>query len=402
MAAIKDKKIVVAVSGSIATYKSLLLVRLLIKEGAYVKVIMTEAATKFVSPLSFSTLANSDTKIDFFEENVWNNHVEMGLWADLIVVCPATANTLGKCANGICDNLVVATYLSAKCPVVFCPAMDLDMYKHPSTLANLITLKSYGNHLIEAPYGELVSGLVGEGRLEEPENIVVWIEKFFTPINQSLLNYKFVITAGPTYEALDPVRFIGNHSSGKMGLALADTISNYGGSVDLVIGPNNLVKTNKPFRIHEITSGLEMYEVVTKLHEEANVVIFAAAVADYRPASVAAQKIKKSTDSFTIEIVKNVDIALELGKKKRSGQIHVGFALETENEETNAKVKIEKKNFDFIVLNSLNDKGAGFKHDTNKIKIINRLGVITEYTTKSKHEVAEDIILEIIKTLHSK
>lgn len=402
MAIIKDKKIVVAVSGSIATYKSLLLVRLLIKKGALVKVIMTDSATKFVSPLSFSTLSGSATKVDFFDENVWNNHVEMGLWADLLVVCPATANTIGKCAHGICDNLLVATYLSAKCPVVFCPAMDLDMYGHPITKSNLTLLKTFGNFIIEAPYGELASGLVGEGRLEEPEIIVTWIEAFFKPKLQSLTNYKFLITAGPTYEALDPVRFIGNHSSGKMGLALAETIISHGGTVDLILGPNNLKIDNEKVHIHHVTSGSEMYDSALKLHEDADVIIFAAAVADYRPHNVADQKIKKSDDTFTIELIKNVDIAKELGKKKKPNQIHVGFALETENEEENAKSKVEKKNFDFIVLNSLNDAGAGFKHETNKIKIINRKGLAKSFPIKLKNEVAEDIILEIIDLLPSK
>jgi phosphopantothenoylcysteine decarboxylase/phosphopantothenate--cysteine ligase len=276
------------------------------------------------------------------------------------------------------------------------------MYRHQSTISNLSTLKSFGNFIIEAPYGELASGLIGEGRLEEPENIISWIKQFFIPKDQPLLNYKFVITAGPTYEALDPVRFIGNHSSGKMGLALADTIAEHGGIVDLVLGPNNLNIKNDLLRIHHVTSGHDMYKATAALHNNADVVIFAAAVADYRPATISDQKIKKADDSFTIDLVKNVDIAKELGKIKKSNQIHIGFALETENEECNAKLKVEKKNFDFIVLNSLNDLGAGFKLDTNKIKIINKAGIIKDFPTKSKHEVAKDIILEIINTLHSK
>ena len=326
----------------------------------------------------------------------------MGLWADLLIVCPATANTIGKCVHGICDNMLVATYLSAKCPVLFCPAMDLDMYRHPSTKSNLAALKSFGNFVFDAPYGELASGLVGEGRLEEPEIIVAWIENFFKPKVQSLTNFKFVITAGPTYEALDPVRFIGNHSSGKMGLALAETITSHGGTVDLILGPNNLKINDKKLCVYHVTSGSEMYEAASRLHEYADVIIFAAAVADYRPLSIAHQKIKKSDDSFTIELIKNVDIAKELGKKKKPNQIHIGFALETENEEENAKSKVEKKNFDFIVLNSLNDAGAGFKHETNKVKIINRKGLTKSFPIKLKNEVAEDIILEIIDLLPSK
>ncbi len=392
------KKIVLAVTGSIAAYKSLLLVRLLIKEGCEVRVIMTSSATNFVSQLSFATLSNHTVYVDFFKDNTWANHVELGLWADLMIIAPASANTIAKAANGVCDNMVLATYLSSKCPVIFAPAMDLDMYLHPSTKHNLINLKSYGNHIIEATYGELASRLVGQGRMEEPENIVDYVKSFF--VNSSKLYGKnLLITAGPTYEALDPVRFIGNHSSGKMGWAITKEALNRGALVNLVLGPTSLmINPHANLSIHHVSSAQQMYEASKKLHDHADISIFSAAVADYRPKDVAEQKIKKNDSNFALELIKNVDIAYELGKIKKANQVHVGFALETENEEINAKGKLAKKNFDLIVLNSANEKGAGFKHDTNKIKLISNKA-ITTYELKSKDEVAKDILDQIEELL---
>ena len=398
MGSLTGKKVLVAVSGSIAAYKSLLLVRQLKKEGCEVKVIMTPAASHFVSALSFSTLSGHPVHDDLFEEDTWNNHVEMGMWADIMLVSPATANTIAKASNGICDSLVMAVYLSAKCPVVFCPAMDLDMYKHPSTIANLEKLKSYGNHVIEAGFGELASGLIGQGRLAEVEEIVQFLEQYFTE-SLILADKTFIVTAGPTFEALDPVRFIGNHSSGKMGIAIANQLASKGGKVILVLGPTNQKTTAERVTTINCTSADDMYAAVNNAYQEANAVIFAAAVADYKPAAVSSQKIKKSADAFSLDLVKNVDIAYEIGLKKKKGTIHVGFALETENEEANGLKKINKKNFDFLVLNSLNDEGAGFKHDTNKIKIIDNSGSITPYPLKSKEEVAADIVAKLIGLL---
>jgi phosphopantothenoylcysteine decarboxylase/phosphopantothenate--cysteine ligase len=391
---LKGKKIIVAVSGSIAAFKSLLLVRLLIKEGCEVKVVMTASAKKFVAPLSFSTLSGNEVFSDFFKNDTWSNHVDLGLWADMMVIAPASANTIAKAANGICDNMLMATYLSAKCPVVFAPAMDLDMYQHPSTKENLHKLKSYGNIIIEAVYGELASGLVGQGRMEEPEVIISFICKYFKR-NLTLKGKRILITAGPTYEALDPVRFIGNHSSGKMGWALTLEALKRGAEVTLVLGPVALkIEHLQNLKILRVTSAKEMYEKCMEEHSKSDMVIFSAAVADYRPKEVATQKIKKNEGEMVLELVKNVDIALELGKFKRPDQFHVGFALETENELTNARSKLTKKNFDMIVLNSMNDKGSGFKHETNKIKIVNQKEII-DYDLKTKEEVASDIIDQI-------
>lgn len=391
MGVLSGKKVIIAVTGSIAAYKSLLLVRQLKKEGCEVKVIMSPAASHFVSPLSFATLSGEEVSIELFEGNSWNNHVEMGMWADVMVIAPATSNTIAKAANGMCDNLVMAVYLSAKCPVIFCPAMDLDMYKHPATVANLKRLKSYGNHIIDAKYGELASGLIGEGRLAEPEEIVSYLSKFLSEA-KILAGKSFIVTAGPTFEALDPVRFIGNHSSGKMGVAIANRLAALGGKVTLILGPSAVNSFHQGIQVINCMSAEDMFVAAEKAYPGASAVIFAAAVADYKPAMVADQKIKKSDAEFTLSLVKNVDIAYELGKIKGSDTIHVGFALETENEEENALKKIKKKNFDFLVLNSLNDSGAGFKHDTNKIKIIDKNGQVTPYPLKSKEEVAVDIV----------
>lgn len=392
-----NKKILLGVSGSIAAYKSALLVRLLVKEGADVKVIMTQAAKDFITPLTLSTLSKNPVLTSFTngENGEWNNHVELGLWADAMIIAPASANTLAKCANGIADNLLIASYLSAKCPVFFAPAMDLDMYIHPSTVENLRKLKSFGNELIKAEFGELASGLVGEGRLAEPEEIVHQLTRFFSR-KEALKGKKVLITAGPTQEPIDPVRFISNHSSGKMGFAIAEAFEMAGAEVLLVSGPVS-ISFPKGVKIEKVQSAQQMYEATAKYFEECDIVILSAAVADYTPLYVADKKIKKKEDVFTIEMTKTTDIAATLGKEKKTGQIIVGFALETDNEFENAKGKLERKNFDFIVLNSLQDSGAGFRYDTNKIKIINRAGKVYDFELKTKKEVAQDILETIIK-----
>ena len=389
------KKILLGVCGSIAAYKSALLVRLLVKNGADVKVIMTAAAHDFITPLTLSTLSKNPVLTHFSKDETgqWNNHVELGLWADVFVLAPASANTLAKMANGLCDNLLLATYLSARCPVLFAPAMDLDMWQHASTQANLKKLIEFGNILIEPTHGELASGLVGTGRMAEPEQILQSIENFFKP--GRLTGKKALVTAGPTYEALDPVRFIGNHSTGKMGFAIAEALSREGAEVTLVSGPTHLPAPAGVNVVH-VNSAEEMF-LASKTHfASADITVFSAAVADYKPASKADQKIKKGSGPMVIELVKTYDIAAELGKLKKPGQITVGFALETENERTNAQSKLKAKNFDLIVLNSLNDAGAGFGHDTNKISILSA-STSREFNLKSKKEVAADIVTAIIE-----
>lgn len=394
---LKNKKILLGVSGSIAAYKSALLVRLLVKEGAEVKVIMTSAAQAFITPLTLATLSKNLVLSSFTnsETGEWNNHVELGIWADVLIIAPASANTLAKCANGIADNLLIASYLSAKCPVFFAPAMDLDMYIHPSTVENLRKLQSYGNEIINAEFGELASGLVGEGRLAEPEQILYQLIRLFSK-NLDLKGKKILITAGPTQEAIDPVRFISNHSSGKMGFAIAEAFEMAGAEVTIVSGPVSI-----PFpigvKIEKVLSAQQMYEATAKYFSESDIVILSAAVADYTPLHVADKKIKKKEAIFNIEMTKTTDIAATLGKEKKAGQIVVGFALETDNEFENAKGKLERKNFDFIVLNSLQDSGAGFRYDTNKIKIIDRAGNVSDFELKTKKEVAQDILKTIIK-----
>lgn len=389
------KKILLGVCGSIAAYKAALLVRLLVKNGAEVKVIMTAAAHDFITPLTLSTLSKNPVLTHFSKDKTgqWNNHVELGLWADVFVLAPASANTIAKMANGICDNLLLATYLSARCPVLFAPAMDLDMWQHASTQANLKKLIAFGNILIEPTHGELASGLIGTGRMAEPEQILESIEKFFKP--GRLTGKKALVTAGPTYEALDPVRFIGNHSTGKMGFAIAEELSREGAEVTLVSGPTHL-PAPAGINVVKVNSAEEMF-LASKTHFAfADITVFSAAVADYKPATKADQKIKKGNGPMVIELVKTYDIAAELGKLKKPGQITVGFALETENERTNAQSKLKAKNFDLIVLNSLNDDGAGFGHDTNKISILNASGS-KEFNLKSKKEVASDIVTAIIE-----
>ncbi|WP_339698958.1 bifunctional phosphopantothenoylcysteine decarboxylase/phosphopantothenate--cysteine ligase CoaBC [uncultured Roseivirga sp.] len=397
---LKGKKIILGVTGSIAAYKAAIFVRLLVKEEAEVKVIMTNSACDFITPLTLSTLSKNPVLIDFKKDKTgeWNNHVDLGLWADAIIMAPASANTIGKMANGLCDNLLLATYLSARCPVFFAPAMDLDMYQHPSVLANIQKLIGFGNHLIEAEHGELASGLIGQGRMAETENLVAYLSDFFAS-KSALKGKKVMITAGPTYEAIDPVRFIGNHSTGKMGFALAEAAANQGAEVTLISGPTHLSIEHSNIKLIRVKSGNEMYEACSKANQFSDINIMAAAVADYTPKTVANQKIKKKGDAMTIELVKTTDIAKSLGAIKKSNQLNVGFALETEAELEHAQQKIKSKNFDLIVLNSLNDKGAGFGHDTNKITIIDNQNNIQHFELKSKREVAKDIINAIVQKL---
>lgn len=391
------KKILLGVTAGIAAYKSASLVRLFIKAGAQVKVIMTPAAKEFVTPLTLSTLSKNEVISSFTQEEdenaQWNNHVELGLWADFMVIAPATANTLSKMASGSSDNFLLATYLSAKCSVYFAPAMDLDMYKHPATKESLDKLQSFGNILIPAESGELASGLVGEGRMAEPENILGFITSHLAE-SLPLRNKRILITAGPTYEAIDPVRFIGNHSSGKMGYEIAREAAKLGAEVVLISGPTSLTMDNAEVKLVRVTSAREMYDAVHEYFEDTNIVIAAAAVSDYRPKVVAAQKIKKKESALNIELEPTKDILASLGEKKEHRKL-IGFALETNNEMEHARKKLKTKNLDFIVLNSLNDKGAGFKADTNKITIISRTDV-KEFGMKSKTEVARDILNEII------
>lgn len=398
MSVLSGKKILLGVSGGIAAYKTATLVRLFIKAGAHVQVVMTPASKDFVTPLTLSTLSKNPVHSTFYNEEdanaEWNNHVELGLWADLMLVAPATANTLSKMANGNCDNLLIATYLSAKCPVYFAPAMDLDMYKHPSTLSSFNMLKQFGNIMIPAENGELASGLSGEGRMAEPENIIAFLEKDLES-KLPLRGKKIMITAGPTYEAIDPVRFIGNHSSGKMGFDIAKSAANLGAEVTLISGPTDLNVNNSNIHLIRVTSAQEMHDACHQYFNATDVAICAAAVADYKPKFVAEQKIKKSDTAFTIELEKTKDILASLGRIKQN-QFLIGFALETENEIENAKLKIQKKNLDLIVLNSLQDKGAGFASATNKVTFIDKDFVIEPMSLKSKEEVADDIINKVI------
>jgi phosphopantothenoylcysteine decarboxylase/phosphopantothenate--cysteine ligase len=406
MSVLSGKKIVLGVSGGIAAYKTAHLVRLFIKAGAHVQVIMTPASMDFVTPLTLSTLSKRPVFSEFFDQNddklgekLWNNHVEFALWADYMVIAPATANTLSKMVSGNCDNLLIATYLSAKCPVYFAPAMDLDMYKHPSTLASFNALASFGNKIIPAESGELASGLSGEGRMAEPENIIAFIEADLEK-KLPLLGKKILITAGPTYEAIDPVRFIGNHSTGKMGFDIANCAAQLGAEVVLVSGPTHITTTSSSIELVSVKTADEMYIACHKYYNDVDVAIAAAAVADYKPKNVANQKIKKSDATFMIELEKTKDILASLGEKKKN-QFLIGFALETENEIENAKLKIQKKNLDLIVLNSLQDEGAGFGKPTNKVTFIDHNLVITPMDLKSKEDVALDIINKVIQHYHA-
>ena len=397
MSVISGKKILLGVTAGIAAYKTASLVRLFIKAGAQVKVVMTPAAKDFVTPLTLATLSKNEVLSSFTKEedekNLWNNHVDLGLWADLMLIAPATANTLSKMASGNSDNFLLATYLSAKCPVYFAPAMDLDMYQHPSTKKSIEDLTSYGNIFIPATSGELASGLVGEGRMAEPEEIFSFIEQQLEK-DLPLRNKKILITAGPTYEAIDPVRFIGNHSSGKMGFEIAAEAARQGAEVILVSGPTHLQNPDSKIRLIRVESAEQMYEAAMENFGQMDAAIAAAAVSDYRPKKVADQKIKKADQALHLELEPNRDILASIGEIKQQ-QILVGFALETENEVEHAKQKIRKKNLDFIVLNSLNNKGAGFKGDTNKICVIFRDGRKKDFGLKPKKEVARDIIEEL-------
>lgn len=390
-----SKKIILAVTGSIAAYKSLLLTRLLIKAGAEVQILMTKAATHFVSPLSFATLSRKKVHTQVMEDDAWNNHVEMGLWADAMIIAPATANTISKMANGMADSIVNAVYLSAKCPVFFAPAMDLDMWKHPSTVENIKKLKSFGNYEIEVGVGELASGLVGAGRMAEPEDIISQLDQFFD--NKGVYTGKKVmITAGPTIERIDPVRFISNHSTGRMGISIANAFKQAGAEVHLILGPSKLrAEVLSGIEITDVESAEEMYEVANDIWPSSNIAVMTAAVADYKPETSADQKIKKKEGDLNIPLVRTQDIAASLGKVKREDQILIGFALETQNGIENAKMKVYKKNFDMIILNSLQDKGAGFGHTTNKVTMVHKDGSVNEFPLKSKKEVALDILKEV-------
>ena len=399
MSVLSGKKIILGISGGIAAYKTASLVRLFVKSGADIKVVMTPSAKDFITPLTLSTLSKNEVHSAFYSQNdenaLWTNHVELGLWADFIIIAPATANTLAKMANGNCDNLLLAVYLSAKCFVYFAPAMDLDMYKHQSTVNSFSKLESFGNIMIPAETGELASGLSGEGRMAEPENIVAFIENDIAD-KLPLRGKKILITAGPTYEAIDPVRFIGNHSSGKMGFDIADCAAKNGAEVILITGPTHCKTKYKNIKIVSVVSANDMFEACHEFYNNVDVAIAAAAVADYTPSEVAQQKIKKTGVSLTIALEKTKDILASMGNLKKN-QFLIGFALETENEIENAKLKIQKKNLDLIVLNSLRDEGAGFGKPTNKITFIDRNFVVEPQELKSKEDVAVDIINKIIE-----
>jgi len=397
---LKNKNIILGVCGSIAAYKSAFLVRLLVKAGANVKVILTPDGANFITPLTLATLSKNPVYTQYFEEEsgVWSNHVELGLWADLIIIAPISANTLAKLATGICDNLLTAVYLSAKCPVYVAPAMDLDMWKHETTQFNIDRITGFGNVVISPGSGELASGLFGEGRMAEPEEIVSFLDNSIKK-SMPLFGKKVMVTAGPTYEAIDPVRFIGNHSSGKMGFAIADELVKLGAEVTLIAGPS-AQKASEILKRVDVTSAEDMFNACNAIFDDNDITIMCAAVADYKPKTIASQKIKKQENNLVLELEKTIDILASLGKRKKDDQILVGFALETNDEETYAKSKLEKKNLDLVILNSLNDKGAGFKSDTNKITIFNRALEKTIFDLKSKTEVAKDIceaILKIIK-----
>lgn len=395
---LQGKKIILGITGSIAAYKSAILTRLLLKAGAEVQIIMTDDAKEFITPLTLSTLSQKPVLSKFMKNDTgeWNNHVQLGLWADLILIAPASANTLAKCANGICDNLLLATYLSAKCPVAFAPAMDLDMYQHPTTKTNIQKLESYGNTIIHAASGELASGLDGQGRMQEPEFLVKELENILF-IKKKFKGKKVIITAGPTQEAIDPVRFIGNHSSGKMGYAIAQTFIREGAEVNLISGPSSLEKPSGIESFISVNTAEEMFKETEKIYFEADIIVFAAAVADYRPKKVAKEKIKKKAEDMSIEMEKTIDIAKTLGEKKQPNQLNIGFALETENEEANALNKLKNKNFDLIVLNSLRDENAAFGHNTNKVKIYGQKGLVEESELLSKSKVADIIVNQIYK-----
>ena len=399
---LKGRKILIGITGSIAAYKSAFLVRLLVKEGAEVRVIMTEASTHFIPPLTLSTLSKSEVHTSISDEHGWNNHVELGLWADLFLIAPCSANTLSKMASGMCDNMLLACYLSSRAPVYVAPAMDEDMWKHPSTQRNLSQLQGDGVRVIPVGSGELASGLVGPGRMAEPEDIITVCHAFFKE-KQDLVDYKAVVTAGPTYEDIDPVRYIGNRSSGKMGIAIAEALAARGAQVHLVLGPTQVrVADDDRIKVDRVRSAADMLEAVDRIWDSVDIGVMAAAVADYSPAMVAKEKIKKKEGPLSIELGRTVDIAATIGARKQAHQISVGFALETEDEEVNAQQKLNRKNFDLIVLNSLNDKGAGFAHDTNKVTLFGQDGFKKQFELKRKTEVAIDIVNQIAQLVRSK
>jgi len=402
MSVLSGKNIILGVTAGIAAYKSAFLTRLLIKKGANVQVVMTPSSKEFVTPLTLSTLSKNEVYSSFTTEDddnaQWNNHVDIAQWGDLFIIAPATANTMSKMVSGTCDNLLLAVYLSAKCPVYFAPAMDLDMYKHPSTKDTFKKLNDFGNFQIPAEVGELASGLSGMGRMAEPQNIVSFVEKNILD-QLPLKNKCILITAGPTYESIDPVRFIGNHSSGKMGYALAEAAASLGAQVKLISGPVSIKTNNEAIQVIDVSTAEEMYKASHKFFNDCDIAILSAAVADFTPKTVASQKIKKGKDCLTLELTKTKDILTSLSKIKKR-QFLVGFALETQNELENAKTKLKKKNLDLIVLNSLNDQGAGFKINTNKITLISKDNKIIPYEVKSKKEVAFDILKYIIREIH--
>ena len=393
---LKGKKIVLGITGSIAAYKACYIIRGLIKRGAEVQVVITPAGKEFITPITLSALTSKPVISEFFaqRDGTWNSHVDLGLWADAMLIAPATASTIGKMANGIADNMLITTYLSAKAPVFVAPAMDLDMYKHPVTQRNLKVLQSFGNIIIEPESGELASGLIGKGRMEEPERIVAFIADYFAR-QEDFKGKKVVVTAGPTYEKIDPVRFIGNYSSGKMGLAIAEEFAGRGAEVVLVCGPVNLKTSHPAIRRVDVESAAQMYEVTSKEFVNSDVAVLSAAVADFTPKEKADHKIKRGKDDLLLELLPTKDIAAELGRIKTASQLLVGFALETNDEEVNALSKMQRKNLDMIVLNSLNDKGAGFSVDTNKVTILDKAGDKTVYELKTKVEVAKDIVDQI-------
>jgi phosphopantothenoylcysteine decarboxylase / phosphopantothenate---cysteine ligase len=395
---LRGRKIILGVTGSIAAYKAAFLVREFVKAGAEVKVIMTGSAAKFITPLTLSTLSKNPVLIDFFDDNsTWHNHVELGLWADMMVIAPATANTIASMAGGLCNDMLLATWLSARCPVFFAPAMDLDMYAHPITQENIQKLINTGNHLIKPGTGELASGLHGEGRMAEPEEIILQLQEFFKK-SLPLSGKKILVTAGPTYEAIDPVRFIGNHSSGKMGFAIAQEAAAMGAAVTLVTGPSALPITTNVRRV-DVVSADQMFNACTEAYSNSDIAILSAAVADFKPKNVADKKIKKQGADWQIELEPTKDILAHLGTIKTKEQILVGFALETDNALENAQKKLKNKNLDFIVLNSLQDQGAGFKSETNKVTIIHKGNKIKNFGLKTKQEVAKDILQEIISII---
>ncbi|MGQ1889858.1 bifunctional phosphopantothenoylcysteine decarboxylase/phosphopantothenate--cysteine ligase CoaBC [Thermophagus sp. OGC60D27] len=399
---LKGKKVILGITGSIAAYKAVYLLRLLVKEGADVQVIITPAGKEFITPVTLSALSGRPVLSEFFEnaDGSWHSHVDLGLWADVLVVAPASANTMGKMVNAVCDNLLITTYLSAKCPVVVAPAMDLDMYAHPANQRNMDLLHNFGAHIIEPASGELASGLEGKGRMEEPDVIVEHLKNILAPKEKkTLVGRKIMVTAGPTFENMDPVRFIGNYSSGKMGFALAEELADRGAEVILVAGPVNLETRKASIHRYDVVSAQEMYQVCHEWFPKCDAAIFAAAVSDYAPTNVSDEKIKRNREELTLTLKANPDIAAQMGRIKKEGQVTVGFALETNNEEENARRKLASKNFDFIVLNSPNNEGEGFMADTNRITIIHKDHKIENFPLKSKQEVAADIVSAMEKIL---